>query len=213
MKFILFISIINNIFADLDHSFSGDHSISDGHSIDHNNIISHYDTGFNIKYIGTSSLIKYKLFQNFENEVEKDFVLDKINYNYTIDVYLNNINVNDDNNNYLNCLYYSKIYNNFNYTILDFSNISFTIPFKVINSKWTYCSKEFNENKEYNLNTILNIPILIITIITLIIVIIIISISCGIVRYRSIAHVHTFTTNVPNHNSGISTQELHHIHT
>ena len=55
----------------------------------------------------------------------------------------------------------------------------------------------------------------------LLLVLIIVSISCGVMRHRAIAHVHTFTRNPANSREGIQipeleiglSQTLEHVHT
>ena len=212
--FVLF-SIVN---SDLDHEHRGDHSISDGHSYQHSYRISHTDTGFNIFNVGNSVVRDYQIFYNFENEIESRFILDNINYNYTINNYANNIEIHDSIDYNLECLYYSKNVNNFNYTILNYENVSFHSPLVHINKDYSYClKKESNKQLIYSLLY----PILVILLCVFVIVLIIVSISCGVMRHRAIAHIHTFTRRPDTTRGEIAIPELQlnevqtiqHIHT
>lgn len=204
--FILLISIVN---GDLDHEHSDAHSVSDGHSSRHSYRISHSDTGFSIEYVGNSVVKNYIIFSNFENEIENRFVLDGINNNYTIVNYANNIEVHDSRDHRLECLYYSKVVNNLNYTILNYENVSFHSALVHINSDYSYCLKrDIHEEHQHDDNSVLLYPILIVCLCVLVLVLIIISISCGVMRHRAIAHVHTFTRNPATAREGIQIPEL-----
>tara|TARA_B100001175_G_scaffold259166_1_gene227812 strand:- start:12492 stop:13151 length:660 start_codon:yes stop_codon:yes gene_type:complete len=212
--FILF-SIVN---CDLEHEHSGYHSIGDGHSYEHSYSISHSDTGFNILYVGNSVVKDYQIFTNFENEIENRFVLTNENYDYIINNYANNIEVHDSIDHRLECLYYSKVVNNLNYTILKYENVSFHSALVHINSDYSYCLKRDINEDDYN---VLLYPILVVCLCVLVIVLIIVSISCGIMRHRAIAHVHTFTRRpdtttreieVPELENG-EIQTIQHVHT
>jgi len=219
-NYILFLfSFVN---CDLDHSHNDGHSVSDGHSSQHSYKISHSDTGFNIEYIGYSVVENYQIFTNFENEIENRFILDKTNYTYNIINYANNIEVHDSFDHRLECLYYSKLPNGLNYTILNYNNVSFHSALLHINSDYSYClKKDIHEEHEQhkNNNNVLLYPIMIILLCILIVVLVIVSISCGIMRHRAIAHIHTFTRNPvnactntntnakPNANTGVNAKQ------
>ena len=217
---LLLFSIVN---CDLDHAHDDLHSISDGHSSQHSYRISHSDTGFTIEYVGNSFVKNYIIFNNFENEIENRFVLDGINNNYTIVNYVNNIEVHDSTDHRLECLYYSKVLNNLNYTILNYENVTFHSALVHINSDYSYCLKKdiHDEDHTHNSNSVLLYPILVVCLFVLVVVLIIVSISCGVMRHRAIAHIHTFTRNPTNARQDINiseleistTQTLEHIHT
>ncbi len=212
---LLLFSIVN---CDLDHEYSHTHSISDGHSTQHSSIIMHSDTGFNIEYLGDSVVKNYIIFNNFENEIENRFVLDGINNNYTIVNYANNIEIHDNKDHKLECLYYSKVVNNLNYTILNYKNVTFHNKLFYINEIYSYClKKDIHEDNDNN--SFLLYPILVISLCVLVMVLIIVSVSCGVMRHRAIAHIHTFTRNPVNAKNEIHIPELEipqtleHIHT
>lgn len=214
--FILF-SIVN---CDLDHHHDGHHSIGDGHSYEHSYSISHSDTGFNILYVGNSIVKDYQIFTNFENEIENRFVLTNENYDYIINNYANNIEVHDSIDHILECLYYSKNVNNLNYTILNYENVSFHSPLLHINSDYSYCLKK-DIHEDHDDYSVLLYPILVVCLCVLVVVLIIVSISCGVMRHRAIAHVHTFTRRpdrtrgeieVPELENG-EIQTIQHVHT
>lgn len=216
---LLLFSIVN---CDLEHEYEYGHSVSDGHFSQHNYRISHSDTGFNIEYMGNSVVKNYIIFNNFENEIENRFVLDGINNNYTIVNYENNIEVHDSTDYKLECLYYSRVVNNLNYTILNYKNITFHSALVDINSDYSYClNKNVREEHAHDDNSVLLYPILVICLCVLVVVLIIVSISCGVMRHRAIAHVHTFTRNPTNLREEIhipeleigGSQTLEHIHT
>tara|TARA_B100001175_G_C19487916_1_gene630919 strand:- start:158 stop:832 length:675 start_codon:yes stop_codon:yes gene_type:complete len=221
--FNLLIVLISFVNCDLDHEHSDAHSVSDGHSSQHSYRISHSDTGFNIEYVGNSVVKNYIIFNNFENEIENKFVLDGINNNYTIVNYANNIEVHDSIDHELECLYYSKVVNNLNYTILNYENVTFHSALVHIINDYSYCLKKdiHEDNHTHDNNSVLLYPILVVCLCVLLLVLIIVSISCGVMRHRAIAHVHTFTRNPPNAREGIqipelelgSSQTLEHVHT
>lgn len=222
MKFLnLLIILFSFVNCDLDHDNNRDHGISDGHSSEHSYRRSHIDTGFNIEYIGDSVVKNYEIFTNFENEIENRYVLDNINYNYTINNYANNIEPGDSVDHKLECLYYSKIFNDLNYTILIYDNVSFRGAMVNINYDYSYCLKnDIHEHHDDNHDHVLMYPILVVCLCVLIIVLISVSISCGVMRHRAIAHIHTFTRNpvTASHEVQIpelevaSIQTLEHIH-
>lgn len=207
INLLLLFSIVN---GDLDHKHEHLHSVSDGHSSQHSYRISHSDTGFSIEYVGNSVVKNYLIFTNFENEIENRFVLDGINNNYTIVNYANNIELHDSTDHRLECLYYSKVVNNLNYTILNYENVTFHSALVYINYDYSYCLKKdiHEEDHSHNNNSVLLYPILIVCLCVLVVVLIIVSISCGVMRHRSIAHVHTFTRNSANAREGIDIPEL-----
>ena len=215
---LLLFSIVN---CDLDHEYSHTHSISDGHSTQHSSIIMHSDTGFNIEYLGDSVVKNYIIFNNFENEIENRFVLDGINNNYTLLNYANNIEIHDNKDHELECLYYSKVVNNLDYTILNYKNVTFDNKLFYINEIYSYCLKQdiHEDNHHHDNNSILLYPILVISLCVLVVVLIIVSVSCGVMRHRAIAHIHTFTRNPVNAKNEIHIPELEipqtlqHIHT
>jgi len=223
MKFLnLLIILFSFVNCDLDHDNNGAHGISDGHSSQHSYRISHIDTGFDIEFIGDSVVKNYEIFINFENEIENRYVLDNINYNYSINNYANNIEVHDSTDHKLECLYYSKIFNNLNYTILTYYNVSFHSAVLHINYDYSYCLKnDIHENDDDNYNYVLMYTILVICLCILLIVSFIVLISCGVMRHRAIAHIHTFTRNPHTASSEVqinelkvdSIQTLEHIHT
>tara|TARA_Y100000816_G_scaffold80916_1_gene55328 strand:- start:15451 stop:16119 length:669 start_codon:yes stop_codon:yes gene_type:complete len=217
---LLFLFCIVN--GDLDHEHSHAHSVSDGHSSQHSYRISHSDTGFSIEYVGNSAVKNYLIFSNFENEIENRFVLDGINNNYTIVNYANNIELHDSTDHTLECLYYSKVVNNLNYTILNYENVTFHSALVHINSDYSFClKKDIHEEDHSHDNSVLLYPILVVCLCLLVVVLIIVSISCGVMRHRAIAHVHTFTRNHANAREGIqipeleigTVQTLEHVHT
>jgi hypothetical protein len=204
---LLLFSIVN---GDLEHTHINGHSVSDGHSYQHSIRISHNDTGFSIEYVGNLVVKNYLIFTNFENEIENRFVLDGINNNYTIVNYGNNIGVHDSRDYKLECLYYSKVVNNLNYTILNYENVTFYSELVDINSDYSYCLKKeiHEEHNSHISNSVLLYPILVVCLCVLVLVLIIVSISCGVMRHRAIAHVHTFTRNSANEKEGIQIPEL-----
>ena len=219
VNLLLLFSIVN---GDLDHAHDDGHSVSDGHSSQHSYRISHSDTGFSIEYVGNSVVKNYLIFSNFENEIENRFVLDGINNNYTIVNYANNIEVDDSTDHRLECLYYSKVVNNLNYTILNYENVTFHSALVHINSDYSYCLKrDIHEDHDHDDNSDLLYLILVVCLCVLVLVLIIISISCGVMRHRAIAHVHTFTRNPATAREGIqipeleigTSQTLEHVHT
>ena len=219
VNLLLLFSIVN---GDLEHEYSDANSVSDGHSSQHSYRISHSDTGFSIEYVGNSVVKNYLIFSNFENEIENRFVLDGINNNYTIVNYANNIEVYDSTDHRLECLYYSKVVNNLNYTILNYENVTFHSALVHINSDYSYCLKrDIHEDHDHDDNSVLLYPILVVCLCVLVLVLIIISISCGVMRHRAIAHVHTFTRNPATAREGIqipeleigTSQTLEHVHT
>ena len=217
VNLLLLFSIVN---GDLNHEHNYGHSVSDGHSSQHSYRISHSDTGFNIEYVGNSVVKNYVIFSNFENEIENRYVIDGINNNYTIVNYANNIEVHDSRDHNLECLYYSNVVNDLNYTILNYENVSFHSALVHINSDYSYCLKR-DIHEVHDDNNVLLYPILVVCLCVLVLVLIIVSISCGVMRHRAIAHVHTFTRNPVNDREGIqipqleigTTQTLEHIHT
>ncbi len=179
-----------------------DQEYSNDYFIQHNYRILNNNTGFSIEYVGNLVIKNYKIFTNFENEIENRFVLDRINNNYTIVNYANNIEVPDSIDDRLECLYYSKLVNNLNYTILNYENVTFYSTLVHINYDYIYCfEKDIHDN-----NSVLLYMIFIVYLCVLVLVLTFISISCGVMRHHAIARVHSFTRNPSNAIEGIKFQ-------
>ena len=118
------------------HSSHGGHSGHVGYS-------SHNSHLFNKKIIGTSIVMDYMIFYNFENAVEKNFQLND-NQDYMIYEFYYYINdyqfiYSETHDKYYECIYFKTYKNNNNNTVFNFENMIITNDYNTSNlNKYKY---------------------------------------------------------------------------